>query len=241
MPLETAVTISGLEALWPLSSDPVNEGEDHLQLIKSVLQLQFPGAGGNGFNTPITATEDDLNNTSGSTSNFQQQIDDILTGVSGALDAPAGTILLFANTTMPPGWTKMTTVNDAMVRMVSGTAGSAGGNESPIAMNIQHSHTTAAHELSIAELPNHSHKMFFDGDTDQDITASYPLASANYDNGTTGANSYRMKGFSSGTPTLGKSSYEGGDAGHNHGPTGTYIRTLTPKYINVNAGIRDGS
>lgn len=38
MPVESASTIADLNALWPLGSDPVKEGDDHLRLIKEVLQ-----------------------------------------------------------------------------------------------------------------------------------------------------------------------------------------------------------
>lgn len=61
MGLETGSTISSFITSNPTSSDPVNQGDDHLRLIKSVLQAQFPGSIGTGFNTPITATEAELN------------------------------------------------------------------------------------------------------------------------------------------------------------------------------------
>jgi len=38
MPLETSETIAGLNPLWPLGSDPKSQGDDHLRLIKAVLQ-----------------------------------------------------------------------------------------------------------------------------------------------------------------------------------------------------------
>jgi hypothetical protein len=46
MPLETSTTIAGLNALWPTGTDPKSEGDDHLRLIKEVLQLTFPNADG---------------------------------------------------------------------------------------------------------------------------------------------------------------------------------------------------
>ncbi len=61
MGLETGSTISSLIASNPTSSDPVSQGDNHLQLIKSVLKAQFPGAAALGYNTPITATEAELN------------------------------------------------------------------------------------------------------------------------------------------------------------------------------------
>ena len=61
MGLETGSTISSFITSNPTSSDPVNQGDDHIRLIKSVLQAQFPGSTSTGFNTAITATEAELN------------------------------------------------------------------------------------------------------------------------------------------------------------------------------------
>jgi hypothetical protein len=48
-------------------TDPVYRGPAHFWLIKTVLRHIFPGAGGNGFAKPITATEDEINYLSGLT------------------------------------------------------------------------------------------------------------------------------------------------------------------------------
>ena len=61
MGLETGSTIASLITSNPTSGDPVAQGDDHIRLIKSILQAQFPGSGGLGFNTPITVTESELN------------------------------------------------------------------------------------------------------------------------------------------------------------------------------------
>ena len=42
MGLEAGNYISALESTNPLSSDAVSQGDDHLQLIKKVLQKTFP-------------------------------------------------------------------------------------------------------------------------------------------------------------------------------------------------------
>lgn len=42
MGLETATYISGLTSSWPPSGDPKNQGDDHIRLIKAVLQSTFP-------------------------------------------------------------------------------------------------------------------------------------------------------------------------------------------------------
>lgn len=46
MGLETATSISALNALWPLGSDPRSQGDDHLRLIKKVLQADAVRKGG---------------------------------------------------------------------------------------------------------------------------------------------------------------------------------------------------
>ena len=61
MGLEAGSTISSLITSNPTSSDPVNQGDNHIRLIKAVLQEQFPGSGGLGYATAITATEAELN------------------------------------------------------------------------------------------------------------------------------------------------------------------------------------
>jgi microcystin-dependent protein len=46
MGIEVATYISGLTSSWPPSSDFKSQGDDHLRLIKSVLQSTFPTASG---------------------------------------------------------------------------------------------------------------------------------------------------------------------------------------------------
>lgn len=82
MGLETGTSISSLITTNPTSSDPINQGDDHIRLIKSVLKAQFPGAGGLGFATPLTVTEAQLNFVTGATSNIQDQINSINSGTS---------------------------------------------------------------------------------------------------------------------------------------------------------------
>lgn len=44
MGIEVSTFISGLTPSWPPSGDPKNQGDDHLRLIKGVLQATFPNA-----------------------------------------------------------------------------------------------------------------------------------------------------------------------------------------------------
>jgi hypothetical protein len=63
MALETATYISQLTATNPTASDPVSQGDDHLRLIKSVLQAQFTTLGA----AAVTTTAAELNLLDGKT------------------------------------------------------------------------------------------------------------------------------------------------------------------------------
>lgn len=164
MGLESATYISQLDTLWPLGGDPVNKGDDHVRLLKAVLKAQFPNFTAAAANITIT----ELNLLVGLTANFSElnQLDGAtvnstkinrLNSISGngALDAfPAGTKMLFQQTSAPTGWTKEVTYNDRALRIVSGAAGS--GGSSPFS-TVFGKTATDGHSLSIAEMPVHSH------------------------------------------------------------------------------------
>ena len=57
MGLETATYIEDLVPANPVSSDNVSQGDDHLRLIKSVLQSQFTSLG----SAAVTATASEIN------------------------------------------------------------------------------------------------------------------------------------------------------------------------------------
>lgn len=94
MGLETGTTISSFIASNPTSSDPVSQGDNHLQLIKSVLKAQFPGTAGSGYATAITATEAELNSLH--TGNISTILPTISGYVIGANTAIASTDTLLA-------------------------------------------------------------------------------------------------------------------------------------------------
>ena len=48
MPVETASYISQLVSTYPAGTDAKAQGDDHIKLIKSVLQSQFPNLGAAG-------------------------------------------------------------------------------------------------------------------------------------------------------------------------------------------------
>lgn len=141
MGLETGSTIASLITSNPTSGDPVSQGDDHIRLIKSVLQTQFPGSGGLGYSIPITTTESELNALHGFTN----------------VGFVSGTRMPFAQPTAPTGWTQDITDNatNRMLRVVNTTGNSVGGTDSPILNNTSipgHTHTFTGNAL-----PTHTH------------------------------------------------------------------------------------
>lgn len=78
-----------------------------------------------------------------------------LTGLAGGFTA--GTVMLFAQTSAPTGWTKLTNLDNYALRVVSGTA-STGGSvafTTAFASSLSASATT----LSTGEIPSHNHSI----------------------------------------------------------------------------------
>lgn len=209
MGLETGSTISSFITSNPTSSDPVNQGDDHLRLIKSVLKAQFPGAAGNGFATAITATEAEINALHGLT-NFY---------------FASGTRMPFAQAAAPTGWTQDITdnANNRMLRVVSSAGGGVGGSDSPIVNSttmVAHTHTftgsaLAAHTHSDA---GHQHSI----ETRNTLTQGGPNATNawfNVNASATGVGYANIQASSAGTP-----------AGSNSTTTGV---SWTPRYIDM--------
>jgi hypothetical protein len=76
--------IDDLDESWPLTGDNTNEGDDHIRNLKNVLKVVFPGSGGLGFNTPITANEAEINTLDGLTSTTAElnKLDGVTVGVT---------------------------------------------------------------------------------------------------------------------------------------------------------------
>ena len=75
MALETAVVISQLVATNPTNDDDLEDGDDHIRTIKSVLKNQFPGQNGQGYNRPILASETEIDSLLNIRANVQVQLD----------------------------------------------------------------------------------------------------------------------------------------------------------------------
>lgn len=218
MPLEIGTVIAELDSSWPLSGDYVRDGDDHLRLLKAILQSQFPGEAGDGFDIPITATEKEINYLGGLTGNVQDQID----AIKATVMAPSGTIMMFGSTP-PVGWT-VTNVNDHMLRVTSEPIGETGGVSNPIGFWTAHSHKTKGHEITHGEMPVHSH-----------LTNVAHKANLGIPRGTQNVGSEKNAAYSINV----RSTNVGGSLPHDHGNTEeTYIAFL-PKFVNVVLARRD--
>jgi len=227
MPLEASTYLEGLRDDYPLSGDPVNQGDDHLTLIKRVLKATFPGIDGNGFKKAITTTEDELNFSSGLTGNIQVQLDALTTridGVEASLPAPSGTRMLFAQASVPTGWSPyITDTDDKYIRINDAGGGGFGGSFDWMdAINL--SFTVDGHALSIPEMPAHAH----------DLKSSVV------------GNNYSDEGYphflnSGAAGVAGFIESEGGGATHTHGLTdaSTSAVAFRPTYFDVIVGEKD--
>ena len=151
--------ISDLIATNPVgSTDPKSEGDDHLRGIKNVLKNSLPNITG-----AITATQAELNSLAGR----QAFIDIFLKAATeGAArtaikaDMAPTTVQLFDQSAAPTFWTKLTTLDDYGIKIVSGTGGVSSGSASYSSRLVSTFVTaTELHTLTAGQsgLPAHAH------------------------------------------------------------------------------------
>ena len=126
---------------------------------------------------------------------------------------PNGSVMAFFQANAPTGWTKVTTQNDKVLRVVSGTGGGTGGSAATSAP--AHSLSAGAHTLSTAELASHNHSGVITG-----LTVSNP---GNY---ALWPVSYQIVSHG----TSGSTSSTGSGNSHSHSLSGSIT---TPQYIDV--------
>ena len=70
-----------------------------------------------------------------------------------------GTRMLFAQAAAPTGWTQVTSINDRVIRVVSGTGGATGGSWTITGLTSSHNHTisVAGTAITIDQMPAHHH------------------------------------------------------------------------------------
>lgn len=151
-----------------------------------------------------------------------------LPAVTAAVDAfPSGTVLVFAQTAAPTGWTKSTTHNDKALRVVSGSASSGGSVAFTTAFASQAvSGTVGNTTLTTDQIPAHSHGV-------NDPSHRHALNGGNLGSGSTGY------GGAPGNNSFGEYATTGitiqntgGGNSHTHSFTGTAIN-LAVQYVDV--------
>jgi hypothetical protein len=130
MALETATYISDLVPANPLAGDPLNQGDDHIRLLKSVLQATLPGTG---------------------------SLAGALVPVGGIILWSGSVVSIPANWHLCDGTTGTPDLRDKFVVGAGSTyAVAATGGSLTTSSDGSHSHTgaTGGHALTYTEIPN---------------------------------------------------------------------------------------
>lgn len=190
MGLETGTYISDLNSSNPVAGDPVNEGDDHLRLIKSTVKATFPSVSG-----AVSSTHTELNLLDGVTANTTElnYVDVTTLGTaqaSKAVTADAniditgvrnltctGTITIGSNTATtlqavyPVGsiYINAAVTTNPATLLGFGTWAAFGAGRVIVGYNasdsdfdaLQETGGTKTHTLTTSELPSHTHNSNF--------------------------------------------------------------------------------
>jgi len=229
MPLETAQYIHQLNPANPASADRLQQGDDHIRMVKSALKATFPK-----IDAPLDASAEFLNKT-----------------VPAGL-VPFGIITLFFGDTAPTGWaicngqtveksdgTGNVVLPDLRGRVGVGVSdkhakGSTWGQESRTVTSEaggahthaassgaagSHSHggSTAGHSLTAAQNGPHRHYEFANATGGYDNLQNNGEAAPNRGGGGSSSGASYNIGQSGGEATIGRSSQSGSGEAHAHG------------------------
>jgi len=164
MALEIATYISDLNSSNPTATDGLAQADDHIRLIKAVLQSTFPN-----INAAMTATDEVLNG-----------IDARVTNLEARDPIPAGEAMLFFEPDAPTGWTRVTNQHNKALRVVGSSAGGATGG-SVVFSSVFNSKTptgsvsvtVSSHPLTKAEIPDHTHTYKYNTGHSNSKTAAF--------------------------------------------------------------------
>jgi len=196
------------------------------------------------------ATVTELGYLSGVTSAIQTQLNTLSADVAQFL--PAGTKMLFQQTSAPTGWTKETSnFDNSAIRVTTGNTGSGGtvdftalftGNVTGT-ISTSVSGTVASHTLSTAEMPAHRHYVFRNDVGNLDSGGAGNITASNfacYGNASFGSGDEKYSIVATGNDAnVGLSSSAGSTQAHNHGWSGSASSTfsngndLAVKYVDV--------
>ena len=195
MGLETATYITDLVSTNPLGTDSKAQGDNHIRLLKSVLQTQFPNLG----SAAVTATAAEIN---------------LLAGGIFDIIYPVGTIYESTSSANPSTYFTGTT----WARYGNGrvTVGQDSGDGSFDSVNDTGGAKTVA--LTSAQMPSHTHS--FSGNTSSNGAHTHTDSLPIYTNRSSSSGP-RLEGTSS-TSSAGTWSVVTDSAGsHNHSFSGT--------------------
>lgn len=219
MALETASNISDLNPANPSGADRVNQGDDHIRLIKAALKATFPNITG-----AVTASQDQLN------TNFTLPIGLVLSWYGDSESVPEGFAICDGQTVERTDGAGNITLPDLRNKVLIGAGGTYDPLDTPGSSTVStntgsagaHTHTISGGEhshngavagtaLTIAQLPAHKHA---NGVTDQNssvfsrgtTSAATTTPDSIDNNGASGT----LEGF---TETIGNGQV------HNHGLT----------------------
>jgi len=142
-----------------------------------------------------------------------------VSAAAGGSGFASGTVMLFAQTSAPTGWTKDTSNNNnSALRVVTGTASTGGSIDFTTAFASQSVvGTVGSHTLTTSEIPSHTHSyVYYGGEGSSGVDARGQ--NANSFTGTTGST--------------------GGGGSHSHSFSGTAIN-LAVKYVDVIRASKD--
>lgn len=159
--------------------------------------------------------------------------------VAATGEFPAGTVMLFVQTSAPTGWTKSTSHNDKALRIVSGTASSGGSTAFTTVFASRTVPTTDSTTLTTSQIPAHQHFVVSADAANTPLTASnYVNYQANFGGGSP-SNYVLYSNTSLTAATLGLSSSTGGGTGHTHDIT--TAMDFAVQYVDVIAATRDSN
>jgi hypothetical protein len=111
-----------------------------------------------------------------------------------ASEIPTGSVVLFYQAAAPTGWTKVTTANNGVLRVVFGTTGGSGGGTVSFSSMFNSGNTgvTGPTTLTVSQMPAHSHSVGYTtenllaGSLGTNSVTNYPGATANATSDTQG-------------------------------------------------------
>lgn len=143
----------------------------------------------------------------------------------------AGTVMLFAQTNAPTGWTKSTTHNDKALRVVSGAASSGGSVAFTSAFTSQAVNGSVGNTtLSTTQMPSHAHNFTFGAYSGGGsyLTDTYPG----------GVNALELGSLGTTKTSTASVAASGSSNSHTHSFTGTAIN-LAVQYVDVIIATKD--